>query len=290
MGYLYHTLTVIGLYAIACLSLNLVMGFGGIPSIAHFAIIGVSAYSAAYMMVNLGWPFWGALLIAILTGTLFGAVVILISLPFKEDIFALVTFAMAIIAEDVFRNSTWTGGPMGIAGIPRPRIFFVDFASEVSYFVLVALFLAFSVWITLRVVSSPFGRALRAIRDDETAAEAIGKDAKKIKFVTFLFSAAVAGAMGAFMASFYEYIDARSFNLSQALLLLGMVVLGGMGSVWGSLAGASALILLPEALRFAHMPNWMAANARQLIYGILLIVLMLKRPQGLLGEYKLGMK
>ena len=137
-----------------------------------------------------------------------------------------------------------------------------------------------------RIVNSPFGRILRAIREDETAALAVGKDVNKYKIIVFAIGAFFAGIAGSLYAHYITFIDPSSFTVMESITILLMVVFGGMGSLSGSFIGAAVLVILPELLRFVGMPSSIAAPLRQMIYGLLLVILMLKRPQGIVGKYR----
>jgi branched-chain amino acid transport system permease protein len=138
-----------------------------------------------------------------------------------------------------------------------------------------------------RVVNSPFGRILRGIREDEIATAAMGKDVNRHKVLVFMIGAFFAGIAGSLYAHYITFIDPSSFAIMESIMILLMVVFGGMGSIRGSFVGAAILVILPELLRFIGMPSSIAAPMRQMIYGLLLIILMLKRPQGILGKYRL---
>ena len=135
-------------------------------------------------------------------------------------------------------------------------------------------------------MNSPFGRVLKGIREDEIATHAMGKDANRYKVIVFSVGAFIAGIAGSLYAHFTSFIDSSSFTFMESITILLMVVFGGVGSLAGSFIGASTLVIFPEALRFIGLPNSFAAPLRQMIYGFLLIVLMIKRPQGIFGKYK----
>ena len=137
-----------------------------------------------------------------------------------------------------------------------------------------------------RIVDSPFGRILRAIREDETAVSAVGRNVDKYKIIVFVIGAFFAGIAGSLYAHYITFIDPSSFTVMESITILLMVVFGGMGSLKGSFVGAAVLVILPELLRFMGMPSSIAAPLRQMIYGLLLVTLMLYRPQGILGKYK----
>ena len=181
-----------------------------------------------------------------------------------------------------------TRGPLGISGIPRPNIFGLTATSPLDFVVLTALLAALAYFIVARISSGPFGRVLHAIREDETFAESLGKNVLRFKVVAFAVSAALAAVAGSLYAHFITFIDPTSFTVTESILVLSMVIIGGAGSLWGSLAGAIVLVTLPEALRLIGLPTLEAAILRQVIYGSLLVAMMIIRPAGLLGRYGFG--
>lgn len=287
MDYALHILILVETYAILAMALNLVVGFLGVLSVAHGALFGIAAYTLGIMTVKLALPFWLSFLLALI---LSGAVGFLIALPtfrLKDDYLALATFAFAIAAYDIFNNLTsLTEGPMGIAAIPRPSFFRYELNSKLSFLVLLTFFLIASYIVLNRIVNSPWGRILRGIRDQELAVLVSGKDVRRYKLVAFIVSSTVAGLAGVFYASYLSYIHPSSFSPMVSILILCMIVLGGLGSFKGSLLGAGILIILPEVLRFLNLPSALTGSVHQFIYGSLMVIVMLFRPKGLLGQYQ----
>ncbi len=139
-----------------------------------------------------------------------------------------------------------------------------------------------------RLVGSPFGRVMHAIREDEVVAKSLGKNTLRFKITVFAVSAALAAMAGSLYAHYISYIDPTSFTVMESILVIAMVIIGGAGSLWGPLIGAFVLVMLPEGLRFLGLPSAVAANLRQIIYGSLLVVMMMVRPRGLVGRYAFG--
>lgn len=175
---------------------------------------------------------------------------------------------------------------MGLPGIPGFSIFGFELSGTWSYLLLVLIFVAITIFICNRIVNSPFGRVLRSIREDETASEALGKDTNKHKLMVFIIGAFFAGIAGSLYAHYITFIDPSSFTVMESITVLLMVIFGGMGSISGSIVGALILVIFPELLRFLGMPSSIAAPIRQMIYGLLLVILMIKRPQGIMGKYR----
>jgi branched-chain amino acid transport system permease protein len=287
MEYLLHILIIAGIYIILTLSLNLIVGYTGLAALGHAAFSCVGAYTSALLALNLGLTPWLGLLVGACLASVFGVVIALPSMRLKGDYLALATFGFGVIVYSVAKN--WvsvTRGPLGLPGIPSFSIFGFSFSSLWSYLVLVALFVLFTLFIIRRIVDSPFGRILRGIREDEIAILAIGKNVNKHKILVFVVGAFFAGIAGSLYAHYITFIDPSSFTVMESITILLMVVFGGMGSLGGSFVGATILVVFPELLRFLGMPSAIEAPLRQMIYGLLLILLMLKRPQGILGTYR----
>jgi len=287
MEYLLHILVITGIYIILTLSLNLVVGYTGLPALGHAAFSCVGAYTSSLLVLSFGLSPWLGLLIGACVAAFLGVIIGFPSLRLKGDYLALATFGLGVIVYSVAKN--WisvTRGPMGLPGIPGFSIFGFQLSEIWSYLILVGLFVLFTLCTIRRVVNSPFGRILRGIREDEIATLAIGKDVNKHKILVFIIGAFFAGIAGSLYAHYITFIDPSSFTVMESITILLMVVFGGMGNLLGSFIGASVLVIFPEALRFLGMPSSIAAPLRQMIYGLLLVVLMLKRPQGIMGKYK----
>jgi len=287
MEYLLHILVITGIYIILTLSLNLVVGYTGLPALGHAAFSCVGAYVSSLLALNLGFSPWLGLLIGACVAALLGVVIGFPSLRLKGDYLALATFGTGVIVYSIAKN--WvsiTRGPMGLPGIPGFSVLGFQFSEIWSYLVLVTLFVLLTYFVMWRVVNSPFGRILRGIREDEIATLAMGKNVDRHKILVFVIGAFFAGIAGSLYAHYITFIDPSSFTVMESITILLMVVFGGMGSLSGAFVGAAILVIFPELLRFLGMPSSIAAPLRQMIYGLLLIILMLKRPQGILGRYR----
>jgi branched-chain amino acid transport system permease protein len=286
MEYLLHILVLIGIYTILSVSLNLIAGYTGLISIAHAAFYGIGAYVAALMALNLHSPFLVNIVCAVILCGLLGALVGIPSLRIRDDYFVIATFAFQVITFSVLNNwVSLTGGPMGIPGIPQPTIFGIEISSNIRFLVIVGLLCVLILWISSRVVSSPFGRVLKAIREDEVFTQATGKNVASYKVLIFVIGAGMAAAAGVLYAYYISFIDPTSFTVMESIFIISIVIIGGAGSRWGPVMGAALLVVLPELLRFIGLPSSVAANLRQIIYGGLLLLFMMWRPKGLLGEY-----
>jgi len=285
LDYLLHILILIGIYSILSISLNLLAGYTGILSIAHAAFYGVGAYVAALMALKLHTPFLLNLILAVGAAALLGALVGIPSLRIKDDYFVIATFAFQVITFSLLNNLvSFTGGPMGLPGIPQPTILGLTISGHVPFLILTVLLAVFTFWAASRIVSSPFGRVLRAIREDEVFAQACGKDVAAYKVTVFMIGAGLAAIAGVLYATYISFIDPTSFTVMESIFIISIVIIGGAGSLWGSVLGAAVLVTLPELLRFVGLPNSIAANIRQILYGGLLVAFMLWRPKGFIGE------
>jgi branched-chain amino acid transport system permease protein len=288
MEYLIHLAILFAIYVPLAVSLNLVVGYTGLLSVTHAAFYGVGAYATTLLMVNLGWSFTPALIVAMIISGLLATVFGLILSRFRDDYYALVSFGFNIIVYSILLNwEDLTRGPLGIPGIPRPEIFGFAFSSNFSFLIL-SLALALGVYlVSTGIVKSSFGRVLKGIREDEKVLAVFGYNTKVFKLVIFSVTAMMAGLAGGLFATYITFIDPSTFSLNESIFILAIIILGGMANLRGSVVGALFLILLPEILRFVGFPTDIAAQMRQVVYGALLVVLMLYRPQGLMGEYKL---
>ena len=287
MEYFLHILVITGIYVILTLSLNLVVGYTGLAALGHAAFSCVGAYASSLLALNYGLSPWIGLVVGACVAAILGALIGIPSLRLKGDYLALATFGLGVIVYSVAKNwVSFTRGPMGLPGIPGFSFCGIQVSEVWAYLILVAVFVFLTYFVIRRVVKSPFGRILRGIREDEIAALAMGKNVNKHKIMVFVIGAFFAGIAGSLYAHYITFIDPSSFTIMESITILLMVVFGGMGSLPGSFVGAAILVIFPELLRFLGMPSSVAAPLRQMIYGLLLIVLMLKRPQGILGKYR----
>jgi branched-chain amino acid transport system permease protein len=287
MEYLLHIFVICGIYSILTLSLNLVVGYIGIASLGHAAFFCVGAYISALLALNLGVSPWIGLMAGACGAAVLGAIIGMPSLRLKGDYLALATFGAGLIVYSVAKNwVSLTRGPMGLPGIPGFSLFGFSLGSIWSYLILVIALTLVTVFVVHRFVNGAYGRVLRSIREDEIASETLGKNTNKYKLQVFVVGAFFAGIAGSLYAHYITFIDPSSFTVMESITILLMVIFGGMGSIKGSVVGAVLLVMFPEMLRFLGMPSSIAAPMRQMIYGLLLIVFMIKRPQGLLGKYR----
>ncbi|MEF9951400.1 MAG: branched-chain amino acid ABC transporter permease [Clostridium sp.] len=280
-AYVLRTSVVILLYVVLALSLNFVLGFAGQLSMGHAAFYAIGAYTVAILTVDLGMNFWLALIAAAVVAALFGFILGMPTLRLKGDYLAIVTIGFGEIVRLVLIN--WidlTRGPSGIPSIPSPSIFSFKINTNIEYYYLILVLVFVTIYISYKLLYSRLGRGLIAVRDDEIAADAMGVNVTYLKVLAFVLGALLAGLAGGFFASFVHYVNPDNFTYMESVSILCMVVLGGLGSVPGVIIGAAILTLLPEALRDV-------ATYRYAIYGILLALMMIMRPQGMISMSKL---
>ena len=287
MNYLLHLLIMVNIYLMLTLSLNLALGYTGLFSLSHAAFYGAGAYISTLLMMKLGLGFVPCLLISILGAVILSLIVGIPSLRLRGDYFVLATLGFQIIFFSILYN--WVGltrGPYGISGIPRPTILGFKIDSLPEFFIFSSVLSLLCFLLTWLIKRSPFGRILKAIREDEVAAAALGKNVPLFKTMAFAMSGGLAAIPGVLFAVYMRYIDPTSFTLMESVFIISVLLIGGAGNLKGPLAGVVFAIFLPEILRFLTIPDAMAANLRQIIYGLLIILLMRFKPQGLAGEYK----
>jgi len=266
----------------------MLVGFTGLMSMAHAAFYGFGAYSCALLMMRLNLGFLSALSITAVLALVVSLLVALPSLRLKGDYFLLASLAFQYLALNVMKNMDGlTGGPLGLPGIPKPSLFGLKVDTSVGIALYYGVLVACIITATIMMLKSKFGLFLRAIRDDESVALSIGINTFSQKVAALAISCTLAAVAGGMFASYYTFVDPTSFGLGESIFILSAVLVGGSGNIRGPLIGASFMVLLPELLRFLQIPSEVSANARQIIYGGLLILLMRYRPQGIAGEYPL---
>ncbi|OQB47730.1 MAG: High-affinity branched-chain amino acid transport system permease protein LivH [Firmicutes bacterium ADurb.Bin153] len=270
------------LYSVLALSLNLITGYMGVTSLGHAAFYGIGAYTAAILATRLNLNFFFTFMLSAVMAGLFGFLLGLPTLRIKGRYFAIVTLGFCEITRIVELNwMSLTRGPMGIPFIPSFIIFGKRYSAPIyKYFVILGLLLV-TIYIVSAIINSRTGRAVRAIKDDELASEVNGINVFRYRLVIFSISSAIAGVAGAFYAHHMSFIDPKAFTFDQSILMLSMIILGGMGSIQGSIMGAIALAAAPELLRGL-------IEYRQIIYGALIVFMVITRPSGLLGGINLA--
>ena len=288
MEYLINLAILFCIYGTLALSLNMVVGMAGLLSLAQAAFYGIGAYAAAIGMTELGLGFFSTLLLGMLANGILAFVVGKILSRFQGDYYAIVSAGLSVIVFSVLLNwKDLTNGPLGIFGIPKPEIGSFRLVSNFSYLVLCLAAVALSCGIYVLFDRSSFGRTLKALREDEQLTRLQGYNTKHFKSIVFVVSAMMSGIAGAMFVSYISFIDPSTFQLKEGIFLFTIIIVGGLSSAKGSIAGALILISLPEVLRFIGLPYETAAQLQQIIYGALLVLMMILRPQGLFGKYRM---
>ena len=288
-AYLEHLVVMSGLAVMLAISLDLAAGHAGLLSIAHAAFYGIGAYASAILTTQAGVGACCSALAGILMAVLLSAAISWPAARLHRDHFVIATFGLQIVVYNLFNNwQVTTGGSMGIGGIPRPHVCWWTLQSAGEFALLTSLVCAISWLGSQRLLRSPWGRLLHAVREDEVLAQALGKNATLIRVIVFGISCAVAALAGSIYAHYITYIDPTCFTVTDSVMVVAMVIVGGAGSRIGPVIGAISLVALPEALRFVGLPQAAAANIRQVIFGALLVGMMMYRPRGLLGRYEFG--
>jgi branched-chain amino acid transport system permease protein len=265
-----------GIYIILALGLNVVLGFSGLLNLGFAAFYAVGAYSCALLTTRAGLGFWGALPLSIIITSLSGLILAFPALRLRGDYLAIVTLGFGEIVRLILNNwDSLTRGPNGISGIPAPLVLGFKLNTLMHYYYLVLGFVIIAVFVVRRVYYSRTGRAWLAIREDETAAEAMGINNTNFKFLAFTFGAFWAGLAGALFAGKMRFVSPESFSFMESVLIACMVILGGLGSIPGVILGAFILIVLPEMLREFQLYRMLALGAG-------LVLMMVFRPGGLI--------
>jgi branched-chain amino acid transport system permease protein len=280
--YYLHTLIMAGIFAVLALSLNLLLGYTGQLSLGHTAFFGIGAYTTGLLTVKLGWSPWPGLLAAIVLPASSGWLIGRLALKLRGAYFVLLTISFAGVVSLVSVN--WmdlTNGPMGLPGVPPveinlPGLPVLSFQSKSAYYYLVLVAVLGCYLVCLALIRSRVGRALVALRENETLAESVGIDGTHYLVLAAVLSAAMAGLAGGLYAHYTRFVSPEVFLFSYTVTMVIMVVAGGKGTLAGPIVGAVIFTLLPEALRALTSWQW-----QMLLYGILLIAVLFFMPHGI---------
>ena len=274
-SYYLNVLVFVGIYSLITIGLSLLMGYTGQISLGHAAFFGIGAYTSGVLSTKFGVSPWLALLAAIFVT---GGIAFLIAAPalkLKGHYLAMATLAFGYIVFIVFNQaSSLTGGPSGFGQIPRFRLGNFLLRSDVHYYYLVWSLVIVVLWVSLNIIHSRVGRALRSIHEGELTANIMGVNTAKYKIQIFVLSAVYASLAGSLYAHFITFLNPTPFGFHFSIVLVAMVAVGGMASVWGAMIGAALLTILPEYLRAFH-------DYDILIYGSILLLIMMFLPKGL---------
>lgn len=273
MDYILHLAILVAIYTILSQSLSIVAGYSGQLSLSHAGFYGIGAYTTALLSVNFGLSVFITLPLAMLLSGIIAFIVSKIAVKTVDDYYIIITLGIQVVIFSILNN--WqevTRGPLGIPAIPSIEIFGFAFDSKLS-FLLLSIFIVAIIWYLINnLVKSPYGRVLRALSEDEIFTKSLGKNVYQAKIISFTISGMLASIAGVLYAHYISYIDPTSFTIDESIFILSIVIIGGMRNLKTIFAATVFLVLLPEALRFVGMPSNIAANMRQIIYGIALIL------------------
>lgn len=281
IDYITRVATLTLLYMILALGLNIIVGFAGLLDLGYVGFYGIGAYVCGLLSVHYGTSFWLLLPACMFAGALSGIILGAPTLRLTGDYFAIVTFGFAELVILIVRNEIWlTRGPMGIAGIPGISILGHTLTKGYQYYYLIFALFLFILFIIKTLENSKIGRAWFAIREDEIAARCCGIHIVKYKVLAFAISASIGAIGGCFFARWFTFIHPDMFKFWESILILCLIVFGGMGNVWGVIIGTLILIPITEVLRNV-LPQDLV-QARYLIFGLLLVIMMRFRPNGII--------
>ena len=277
-SYILRIMTVCMMYVMLALSINLLTGFGGLMTMGHAAFWGIGAYTGAILATKVGLGMGVSMIVAAIIAGLFSLLLGLATLRLKGYFLTIVTLGFCEIVRLVELNfSDLTGGALGISAIPKPNLFGIQISDNRGiYYIMLGLVVLAAV-VIFNIVYSRIGLAIQSVRDDDIAAAAMGVNVFSSRLIAFIVSAMLAGICGAFYAHYISYISPTIFTTNESMKMLIMTIFGGLGSIPGSIIGASILTVIPEAIR-------VLAKYRNLIYGVIIVVLMMVKPDGLFGS------
>jgi len=285
MSYLFIVLNLMLVYAVLATSLNLIQGYGGLFSVAHAAFFGVGAYTFAVLRLSLDLNFIVALIAAFVIAGTSSLIISIPSLRVSGEYLLLATFAVQILASSLFLELDVTGGPAGLRNIPEPSLFGVVYTAGGAMFLVTLLVAAVCWYIMFEIARSPFGRVLKAVREDEVAIISLGKNVLWLKIAVFFIGCGFAGLAGGLYASIISFINPDSFLIYTSFTIIIMVLLGGLTNPLGGVVGAFVLVVIEEVLRLL-LPSSIGSTVSQVLFGLILLAVILTRPQGLLPEHR----
>jgi branched-chain amino acid transport system permease protein len=285
IAYLQNIAVLFCINAILALTLNFIMGYAGIYSLAHTIFFGIGAYTAAYLALHVT----DSLLVCMLAAASLSAVISMaLALPalrVRGEYFVAASLGLQVIGVTIFAEwKSVTGGLGGMIGIPRPNLFGYVFNDDSAFLGLCVVTLLAVLGIIALLVRGSFGRSLMAIRDSESAAQAYGKHVNAVKTLSVAVSSGLAAIAGVLYAFYMSFINVEGFTLEISILLMAMVIIGGTGTLFGPVAGAALLMTLPAALTYLpFLPPSELGAIQQIVYGVVMVLLMMFRPGGLVG-------
>lgn len=285
LAYLLNLATLITIDAVLAITLNFIMGYAGIFSMAHAVFFGVGAYTAAWFALHVSGAFFLAVPVAMLAAAVLSLALALPALRVRGEYFVAASLGLQVLGVTVFAQwKSFTGGLGGVIGIPPADLFGYAVTDPLPFLALALACLLLVVGITTALLRSSFGRNLKAIRDSESAAHAYGKNVAAIKTLSVVISSALAAIAGALYAFYLGFINVESFQLNTSVLLMAMVIIGGTGTLLGPIVGTVLLMLLPSLFSYlSFVPSTDIGLVQQIAYGAAMVLLMIFRPGGIVG-------
>jgi branched-chain amino acid transport system permease protein len=287
MDYIIHIAMLIVIYSLFSASLNLELGYAGLYNFGHIAFFAIGAYTTALLSLA-GVPVLLAMSAGMITAAMAGWALSFPALRLSGDYFGVATLVFAEMTRLVFLNERWlTKGPMGLPGIPRPEAAGWGAEGAPQFFLLSLILVGVGFAFLSRIIHSPFGRALKVVREDPFVAQAFGKDVVSLQRRAMVIGSGLAGLAGVLYAHYISYISPADFTLTETILVLLCVIVGGRGTLSGNVVGSALMILLAESIRFLPIPEtWfrIVAPLQGMSYGLLLLIMIRVRPQGIIAE------
>ena len=286
VGYILNLLILVSISSILAASLNFIIGYAGIYSMAHAAFFGISAYTGALVAMHVSTSLLVAIPLAMAVCALLSLAISLPALRVRGEYFVVASLGLQMIAYTVFAEwKSVTGGLGGISGIPIATLFGYPVRSLGAFLVVSLVCLALVIVVIWALVRTSFGRNLQAIRDDEVAAASFGKNVALIKALAVTISSALCAVAGVLYAFYVSFVSPESFTVDQSVLIMAMIIIGGTGTVFGPILGAMIIHLLPAGLTYlTFLPSRDIASLQQIIYGAAMVLLMIYWPSGLIGR------
>ena len=280
MEYFMSVAVMIAIFVILAASYNLVIGYGGLATVAHPIFFALGAYTAALLAIHTGLPAPLCVLAGAAVATVASVLLAASSLRVSGDYLLIASLGFQLGLLQVIRNFEWTGGPGGLTDIPAT---ITGAARTPAYLAICGAVAVATVAFIAWIVRGPYGRAITAMRDEELAFTALGRNAMSMKIALFAIGCGIAGIAGGLYAFYFQYLSPEQFDVLQSAAILTMVVLGGMGTTWGPVVGAALLLAVPQAITFLDLPPSIMAPMQGIIFTGLVLVFLFLRPAGLIG-------
>jgi len=269
-------------YMLLCIGLNVILGYCGLFDLGYAAKFAIGAYTTGILIKTFGWNFWLTLPVSIFVSIIAACLIGLPTVRLRSDYLAIVTLGFGEIVRITARNLSITGSATGLNAIPRPYFFDIHLRRIIHWYYVFLILVILYIIVSYRIKNSRFGRALEYIREDQDAAQAMGINTARYKLFAFIMGTVLGGVAGSFYAVQKAAISPDSFPFTESANILLGVVLGGMGKIPGVILGAAFFAIFPEMIRDVPV----IGNMRMLFFGILLVIVMINRPQGLWPERK----